>query len=587
MKFQPFSVSGSPANRAWPGIAQIAGGFCVILTAALLYQHLTATTNDPWKSPQLLALKAKLQAAPKDEKTKEQIRALDLKYRQRFFRRLSLDQRGGWMLLGGFAVFLMAANRAAAGKRKPPMPEPNPNAEQDARRQTALARKAVMTTGISTAVFLIVIAAQRVPLLPATPEALQKSLGGEAAVQEQLPSLAEFQANWPRFRGPDGSGFSKETNLPVSWDSKAGTGIVWKAPIPAPGFNSPLVWGNLVFISGGTAAKREVFCYDAAEGHLVWQRAVENVPGSPGKAPEISEQTGYAASTMATDGRRVYAIFATGDLAAFTMDGTPVWSKNLGVPKNQYGHATSLAIWQGRVIVQLDQGDAGPANSRLMAFEGATGRVVWEKSRPVASSWATPIVGELAGKTQIITLGAPWVIGYSLADGAELWRAQLLEGEVTPSPIFAGGLVCAISPSSKLLAIKPDGTGDVTKTHLVWTSEESVPDVTSPATNGELIFSANGAGFMTCVDAKTGKKLWDHDLGFEVQASPGIAGDRVYVVSAGGGAAVVEAGREYKELGKGAIEDKFYASPAFVKGRIYLRGVANLWCIGEAAAAKK
>jgi len=421
---------------------------------------------------------------------------------------------------------------------------------------------------------------------------LKKLFGGGAdEVASDLPPLAEFQANWPRFRGPDGSGFSAQPlTAPISWDAKKGEGIAWKAAIPSPGFNSPIVWKNRIFLSGATADQREVFCYDATDGKLLWRRAIENVPGS-GPSPQVNEQTGYAASTMATDGKRVYVVFANGDLAAVTFDGAVAWAKSLGVPKNQYGHATSLAIWEGRLIVQLDQGESGPANSKLTAFDGASGRVLWEKARLVANSWASPIVVQAAGKPQIITLGAPFVIAYSVANGSELWRAELLEGDVAPSPILAGGSVCVVSPGSKIIAIRPDGSGDVTKTNVLWTGEENVPDVTSPASNGELVFYVTSNGMLTCLDAKDGKKQWDHDFGTEVQSSPAIAGNRVYVIGTNGTAFVAEAGRQFKQLAQCATEDKVFASPAFANGRIYLRGMANLICIGAngspAVAAKE
>jgi len=576
-----------PMPGALP-VAWIAGLFCIILSATLIFQHATATNDNPWKSPHILTLKAKLVTTPKDERIKTDIRELDLKYRERFFARLARDRTGGWLLAGGLAVFLLAARRVAAANRRPPLPMLYSSTDEDARKQVAQSGLAVAATGVFAFAAIALIAA-RGGTEPVTGGAIsaQSTTSPAAAVPaNDLPPLAEFNANWPRFRGPDGSGCSKVTNTPVAWDSKTGAGVLWKAAIPAPGFNSPLVWGDRVFISGATAEKREVFCYDTADGRMVWRRAVENVQGSPAKGPEISEQTGYAAPTMACDGRRVYTIFGNGDLAALKFDGSPAWSKNLGVPKNQYGHATSLAIWQGKLIVQLDQGDSGPANSRLTVFDGATGRVVWEKSRPVASSWATPIVIDAAGKTQIITLGPPSVIAYSFADGTELWRAQVLDGEITPSPVFASGLVCAVSPSSKLMGFKPDGAGDVSKSHLVWTSEDNVPDVSSPATDGERVVMATGAGFSTCVGAKDGKKLWDHDFGFEVQASPTIAGKRLYVVGVNGTTAVAEMAGEFKEIGKGVLDDKFYASPAVASGRIYLRGVANLWCVGEGGAKK-
>jgi len=577
-------MNREPGNSAtsWLAAAWIAGLFCLAICATLLFQHATATTNDPWKSPQLLALKSELAAAPKDAQIKTQIRALDLQYRQRFFRRIILDRTGGWLLLGGMLVFLAAARRAADLGRAEPVPQPHPDPAGEALRQAARARWAVaafavLCAGSVTSVLLN-------PKKESSPKEIAAAASAPkvaAVAANDLPPLTEFQANWPRFRGPDGSGFSPKSTAPVAWDEAAKQGVVWKSAISLPGFNSPIVWGDRIFVSGGNAAKREVYCYNGTDGSLLWQRAIENMPGSPAKAPEVMEQTGMAAPTMATDGRRVYAIFANGDLAAVGFDGTLAWSKNLGVPKNQYGHATSLAIWQGKLIVQLDQGDDGASNSRLTAFDGATGKIVWEKARKVPGSWASPIVVEAAGKNQIITAALPSLIAYDASDGAELWRADVLEGEVAPSPILAGGLVCIANPSNKLIALRPDGSGDVTKTHVAWSSEENIPDVTSPASNGELVFYITSSGMLTCLDAKDGSKQWEHDFGTEVQASPGIAGNRVYLVATDGHAWVVEAGRAFKELGKGMLNDKFFASPAFIGGRLYLRGNASLYCIGD------
>jgi hypothetical protein len=335
-----------------------------------------------------------------------------------------------------------------------------------------------------------------------------------------------------------------------------------------------------VFISGGTAAKREVFCYNVSTGALLWQRAVENVPGSPAKVPEVPEDTTYAASTLATDGRRVYAIFANGDLGAVNFDGSVAWTKYLGPLKNSYGYAASLALWGTNLLVQLDAGDTPEEGSKLISLQGANGRLVWERSRPVSASWATPIVVEAAGKTQIITLSKPWVIAYAPADGAELWRADLLANEVVPSPVLAGGLVVLFNPGDKLLALRPGGTGDVTKTGVVWTNEENVPDIPSPAGCGDLVFTVTSMGMVKCFEAADGKKNWETNLDAEVKASPGIAGDRLVVLSVDGLLVMLRAGRGLEEIGRSRLADKFIASPAFAGGRIFLRGTTNLYCLG-------
>jgi hypothetical protein len=153
--------------------------------------------------------------------------------------------------------------------------------------------------------------------------------------------------------------------------------------------------------------------------------------------------------------------------------------------------------------------------------------------------------------------------------------------------VFAGGLVFVPSPSEKLLAVRPDGQGDVTKTHVVWTNEDNVPDVTSPTSNGDLVFALTTGGTLTCFDAKSGKKLWEHDFDMECHASPSVAGNRVYLIGLKGTAVVVEAARQFKELSRTEMGDAFHASPAFAQDRIFLRGTTNVWCVGSAALTQK
>ncbi|PWU19261.1 MAG: hypothetical protein C5B50_06915 [Verrucomicrobia bacterium] len=425
---------------------------------------------------------------------------------------------------------------------------------------------------------------------------------GPADSRSDAASLLELNRNWPRFRGPDGGGVTLATNFPTAWNTTNDAGIAWKIPVPAPGFNSPIIYSNRIFFSGGDRKQREVFCLDATTGKLVWRKAVTGGPrtgeafgvrsrsiGSAlqhATAPEVPDSTGYAACTMATDGRCVYVIFATGDVAAFTFDGAPVWQRSFGPIKNPYGYATSLATWRDRLILQLDQGESDEHKSRLYALDGKTGKTIWEQPRSVGSSWATPLVIEAAGKAQIITLAQPWVIAYAAMDGAELWRVDCLNGEITPSPIFAGGLVIVVSPSEKLLAIRPDGHGDVTKTHVTWSTEENVPDVTSPVSNGELVFTLTTGGLLTCFDLKDGKKICQHDFDTECHSSPAIAGNNLYIFSQQGTAAILTATRQLNEVFRTQMGDGFHASPAFVDGRIFMKGMTNLWCLGSPASTR-
>jgi outer membrane protein assembly factor BamB len=430
--------------------------------------------------------------------------------------------------------------------------------------------------------FLTVAFGSRSALQTSGVDFLKRAAGPLETANASPPDAAapeELQRNWPRFRGFQGAGVSLSTNFPVRWNATNDENILWKIPAPAPGYSSPVVWNNRVFLSGGEGGQGEVLCLDGNTGKILWRQLLKAAVAAP-SGKEAPNSNVFAAATMATDGRRIYAIFGSGELGAFSLEGKLIWSKSLGgVPDNQYGHASSLATWRDTLIVQMDQGEAKAAKSRLYALDGRTGEVRWQRPRSVPSSWASPIVVEAAGKSQVITLADPWVIAYSASDGAELWRADCLYGEILPSPIFAGGLIVVASPADKLIALPPGATGDVAKTHVVWTSEANVPDIASPVSNGELLFTISTGGLLTCFDLKTGAQQWEHDFEMECYACPSIAGGRLYLLGLRGDLAIVEPARQFKEILRTRIADEFQASPAFADGRIYLRGVANVFCI--------
>jgi len=369
--------------------------------------------------------------------------------------------------------------------------------------------------------------------------------------------------------------------VPTRWDGKTGEGILWKTKVPLPGNNSPVVWGDRVFLSGADPNSRQVFCFDTSTGGLLWKGDVLGLPKSNEEPLEVMEDTGLAAPTVVTDGRRVYAIFATGDVGCFDFKGKKVWEKNLGRPDSSYGYASSLAMYQNLLLIQYDQGGVEDEKSELIALDGFSGRIVWQTKRPVGNSWSSPIVASIGEQFQIITCGDPWVVAYSPADGAELWRVNCLSGDIAPSAIYANGLVFVIEPYSKLVAIKPDGKGDVTETHIAWISEEGGPDICSPVSNDESIFLLATEGLLESYNVSDGKRLWEKDMQEYFLASPCLVGNNLYMLSDKGVMFIAEAGSEYKELAKCELGEKCYASPAFADGRIYIRGVENLYCIGS------
>jgi len=574
-------------DAAWRLTAWVAGVFTLLLGITMAISHFGGKDRDPWRSPQLLAQKEQLRNVPKDEAVKKRIRELDLSLRTRYFLQLSRMNTGVYLLLGGAAAFGVAVARTVRGRKTLPALNLKPDA-QAVGRVTVFSRWAVAGSGAAVGGFLFSISLGFSSGLPGTAAQIDKLLNGESESSSgpDAASPAQLASNWPRFLGAN-AGWAMSSSAPTNWDAVSGANIAWKTPAPAEGFNSPIVWSNRVFFSGGNAALREVFCLDSATGTLLWRQTITNVPGAPAKPPEIQESTGYAAPTMATDGRLVYVMFANGDLAGLSMDGRVLWAKSFGPLKNTYGHANSLTTWRDRVIVQLDQGEPESNLSKLYAFDGRTGRVVWQQSRKVGASWASPLAFESNGKGQIVCLSIPWAIGYSAETGAELWRADCLNGEVTPTPVFSAGLILVASPSDKLVAYRTDGQGDITKSPVVWKSEDNVPDVTSPAATTNLVFTMTTSGMLTCYQLSDGKKHWEHDFEEEFHASPAIAGQHVYLLSQKGNAFVIAAAPQFQEVFRTAMGDSFHASPAIAGDRIYLRGMSNIWCLATSPVGAK
>jgi hypothetical protein len=405
--------------------------------------------------------------------------------------------------------------------------------------------------------------------------------------------MEEIRKNWASFRGPEGAGISTHKNVPTSWNGKSGEGIVWKSEITLPGHNSPIVWEDRVFVSGADPNTREVYCFDAPSGKLLWRGSVKAVAPPPAEPLDLGKETSYAAPTLVTDGRRVCAIFPNGDVGCFDFEGKRLWTKNLGMPDSAYGYASSPALYKNLLLIQYDHGDVEDDKSRLIALNTFSGRVVWQVKRPVPGSWASPIVADVNGQYQLITCADPWVIAYDPNNGTELWRAECIGGDVAPSPIyvrgsskgegmdFGKGLVFVVEPYGKLVAIRPDGRGDVTKTHIAWSIEDSTPDICSPVSNGELIFMLTTDGLLICCRVADGKKVWEEDLRMDFYASISLVGQRLYLLSGKGVMLIVEAGTKYKQIGTCELGENCSASPAFADGRIYIRGQTNLYCIGK------
>jgi len=395
----------------------------------------------------------------------------------------------------------------------------------------------------------------------------------------------DIQGNWPCFRGPGGAGVSAHTNIPKHWDGPSGAGILWKSPIPLAGNNSPIVWEDRVFISGGKGDELEVYCFDGSSGKRLWTGSVPMTRPAGNRDLEVMEDTGLAAPTMVTDGKRVCAIFASGDVGCFDFHGQRLWTRGLGIPDSTYGYASSLAIYRNLAIVQYDQAGPEDGKSELLALDTASGNIVWRTKRPVGNSWSSPIVTGIEGRDVLVTCADPWVIAYDPAAGTELWRSECLAGDIASSPIYANGRVFVIEPYSKLVALDPRGRGDVTKTHLAWSNEDGGPDICSPVSNGEMIFLLTTDGVLSCHRTSDGTKLWEEEVEKDLRefffGSPSLVDGSLYLLGEKGTMFMLQADAEFKLLDKSTLGERCHASPAFTQGRIYIRGEKNLFCIGS------
>jgi outer membrane protein assembly factor BamB len=439
---------------------------------------------------------------------------------------------------------------------------------------------------------------------------------GPFPVVEESEQERQARANWPQFRGPGGLGVASCKTAPTVWNGQTGDGILWKTPVPLSGYSSPIVWEDRVFLTGAGRQTREVYCFDARSGRLLWRKALQGISESQPGPPGLWGKGSQAASTPVTDGRNVWAIFANGDLACFDRDGRQLWGRSLGLPRNQYGHAASPALQGSLVFVQLDQDEPEKRRSKLLAIDGATGRTVWEAPRPVSAGWSSPILIAAAGRRQLITCGNPWVMAYDPATGREFWRADTLDGGyyAVPSPVYAGGLVFSVTEGAALAAIRPDGAGDVGKTHVAWTAEEDLPNVCSPVSDGASIYLVTSSGTLSCFDVRTGKRTWSKDFAAlrrtdlksvanrrtdlksvpqadsqsvpprSFEASPTLAAGRLYVLDNAGRMVILPAAptepKDDETLTAELGEACPGASPALVEGRIFIRAETHLYCTG-------
>lgn len=552
-------------------VALVSALLVLVVSVLLIADHVRLLKMDPLNDPVLLELREELAGSTGgDEAVVEQIRTYDLYARRAFFGTQEQRRAGGLLVLGGAVVCFVALKLACF--LKPKLPVVGKPDASDHWELNALFRQLMA----GTAIFLVVLSlflAFAVQSDLATVMALEQSRQdvGDTGAAPQAAGLSKMmKANWPSLRGPGNIGHAQMQDAPIGWDVESGEGVLWKTEVPVHGFNSPIVWGDRLFFTGGDEEGFEVFCHDANTGEELWTKTVETSV----ELPEVSEDTGFAAPTMATDGQRVFAIFAAGELAAFDFDGNPVWQKNIGLPENPYGMGSSLVSDGVRLFVQYDHEE----EQKVMAFDCATGRLAWQMARSHIS-WSSPTLIETGRGVQLILNDEEFVTAYDPATGKQLWQVKCLGGEVAPSPAFNGkDIVFVANEYAQASALRLTGGTP----EILWQYDEYLPEISSPLAGEDRFFITTTAGDIVCLDAMSGEVKWEYECDEGFNASPVLVGKTVYAIDLEGVVHIFDATADtYHEIAAIEMGEPVYATPAFANNRIYIRGDENLYCIGS------
>jgi outer membrane protein assembly factor BamB len=404
-------------------------------------------------------------------------------------------------------------------------------------------------------------------------------LAAGAALLAACPRGAPAE-EWPCWRGPRGDGTSRETGIPVRWS--ATENIRWKVPIPGRGYASPIVWGDRVFLTACEERKKErlLLCLRRADGKLLWQRTVLR-----SALEKKNRLNSYASSTPATDGKHVWVTFMEWpsrrvQVVCYDVAGKEVWRRSPGELRSMHGYCSSLLLYKDIVILNADQ----DAVAYIVAFDQATGAERWRIDRPNRTrSYCPPVVYDLAGKKQLVLSGSKCVASYDPDTGRQHWIIDGPTEQFCASLVHTQGILFLTGgwPTLHLLGIRPDGTGNVTDTHVLWHVRKHASYVPSPIAEGEHFFVVSDKGKASCLAARTGTYLWTEQLGRHHSASPVSAEGRLYFLDDDGRTHVVRAAPKFELLTTNPLGEKCFASPAVSRGCLYLRGVRHLYCIGK------
>lgn len=385
--------------------------------------------------------------------------------------------------------------------------------------------------------------------------------------------LALVAADWAQFKGPNATGVSAEKGLPTEWNKDKG--IAWQAKLPARGVSSPVVVGKRLYVtcsSGVRDDRLHVLCFDAGTGKQLWHRQLQATGGTAAHPKSC-----MAANTPVADESGVYALFATGDLAAFDADGALRWYRSLvgdyPTITNQIGMASSPVLVNDRLIVPMD--NAG--ESFLAAVDTKYGKNVWKAERPRDSNWTTPIVRTVGGATEVLFDAPSGLTAYDAASGEKRWASKVSKGSIPTGTLDGDTLYL---PTGGVSAFKIGAKGVAEKAQ--WAAKDLQPGMPSPLVYQGRVYAVTGQGVVSCADAKTGKTLYKERLKGAFSASPIAADGKVYFLNETGSCAVLDGTSDgFEVLATNDLPGETLGTPAIANGRVFIRTDKALYAIGK------
>jgi len=387
--------------------------------------------------------------------------------------------------------------------------------------------------------------------------------------------------DWPQFRGPTGQGHSSERGLPLDWSESRN--VKWKTSVPGRGWSSPVVAGGRVWLTTsvkGNGASLRAVAYDVETG-----REAVNVEVFRLRSAELlNAKNSHASPTPIADGERVYVHFGAEGTAALTTSGEIVWKTRLPY-QSQHGNGGSPMLYGDLLILSCDGSD----QAFVVALDKRTGKVRWKtwRRQPWDQAYSTPLLIRVGEQDQVVSVGAYRAAAYDPQTGKELWRVSYADGfSNVPRPVYGHGLVYIATGFQQptLMAVRPDGSGDVTRTHVAWTLRRAAPLTPSPLIVGDEIYVVNDGGIASCLDARTGDTHWQQRLGGEYSASPLFADGRIYFLNEEGTATSIAPGKSFVRLATASIDGATLASIAVADGSLFIRSDTHLYRIAKTSS---